>query len=486
MMKRVLLVAAVAVLIRTNTASAQSLTLLDGSGKPTARAVQGGTVTVAQTGLTCDPKTDAKVTIGANPAAAVRTPDGKWTVTVPASTPPAPHEVRLVCDGKGAAAWLTVIPTNPTVVCARNLTPTSTQARPARDACRADVVWELREGNQVQLEVYQYDQLKGSSDLKNVHLFLDGVELRNQTLQVAKKDDYSERWVLWTQLKFDDLDADNRKAWVQALQRALKNKEIEISAGPAGGPQWPTMARVAFNVYPTGWAAFTIVVVLALVIGTGVLAVKSNLLRGPACAAGPAPYSLARHQMAAWFIVVIGSYLFLMLITGRASTSSTALILIGISGATGLAAVVIDAQQNGQVARDRDALVAEEAALKDALDNAQTGLRAQLAAAPAGSTAAATLTAAIQAKTQRLAEVSALVQQPVAPRSPSRGWFKDLLSDENGISFHRLQIVTWTVVLVGVFARAVWRELAMPDFDNTTLALMGISSGTYLGFKLPQ
>jgi len=26
----------------------------------------------------------------------------------------------------------------------------------------------------------------------------------------------------------------------------------------------------------------------------------------------------------------------------------------------------------------------------------------------------------------------------------------------------------------------------MPEFDNTLLALMGISSGTYLGFKIPE
>jgi hypothetical protein len=26
----------------------------------------------------------------------------------------------------------------------------------------------------------------------------------------------------------------------------------------------------------------------------------------------------------------------------------------------------------------------------------------------------------------------------------------------------------------------------MPDFDNTLLALMGVSSGTYLGFKIPE
>lgn len=26
----------------------------------------------------------------------------------------------------------------------------------------------------------------------------------------------------------------------------------------------------------------------------------------------------------------------------------------------------------------------------------------------------------------------------------------------------------------------------MPEFDGTLLALMGISSGTYLGFKIPE
>jgi hypothetical protein len=114
-----------------------------------------------------------------------------------------------------------------------------------------------------------------------------------------------------------------------------------------------------------------------------------------------------------------------------------------------------------------------------------SGLRAQLASAEPGSTGAAQLTAAIQTKTQRLAEVTALLQKPASQVSPSRGWARDLLSDENGVSFHRLQIVGWTIVLAGVFVRAVWRELAMPDFDATTLALMGVSSSTYLGFKLP-
>jgi hypothetical protein len=30
------------------------------------------------------------------------------------------------------------------------------------------------------------------------------------------------------------------------------------------------------------------------------------------------------------------------------------------------------------------------------------------------------------------------------------------------------------------------QHLIMPEFDGTLLTLMGLSSGTYLGFKLPE
>lgn len=50
----------------------------------------------------------------------------------------------------------------------------------------------------------------------------------------------------------------------------------------------------------------------------------------------------------------------------------------------------------------------------------------------------------------------------------------------------RTQILVWTVVLIWIFARAIYDTLAMPDFDATLLGLMGISGGTYVGFKKPD
>jgi hypothetical protein len=44
----------------------------------------------------------------------------------------------------------------------------------------------------------------------------------------------------------------------------------------------------------------------------------------------------------------------------------------------------------------------------------------------------------------------------------------------------------WTIVLALVFVVSVYRLLGMPQFNDTLLALMGISSGTYLGFMIAE
>ena len=71
------------------------------------------------------------------------------------------------------------------------------------------------------------------------------------------------------------------------------------------------------------------------------------------------------------------------------------------------------------------------------------------------------------------------------PETP-KNFIHDILSDDNGISFHRFQMFGWTIVLIFIFIAKVYNDLAMPDFDATLLTLMGISGGTYVGFKLPK
>ena len=61
----------------------------------------------------------------------------------------------------------------------------------------------------------------------------------------------------------------------------------------------------------------------------------------------------------------------------------------------------------------------------------------------------------------------------------------DLLVEKGFVSFHRFQILVWTVVLGLMFVAGVYSETAMPEFNTTLLGLLGISGGTYVGFKLP-
>jgi len=65
----------------------------------------------------------------------------------------------------------------------------------------------------------------------------------------------------------------------------------------------------------------------------------------------------------------------------------------------------------------------------------------------------------------------------------SRGFLRDILEDENGITIHRFQMVAWTIVLTTVFVWQVAFYLKMPEFNASLLVMMGISSGTYLGYK---
>jgi hypothetical protein len=59
----------------------------------------------------------------------------------------------------------------------------------------------------------------------------------------------------------------------------------------------------------------------------------------------------------------------------------------------------------------------------------------------------------------------------------SENLLTDILSDEDGPSFHRFQVFAWTLVFGVIFVASVVQTLGMPTFGNTLLGLMGISGG---------
>ncbi len=211
------------------------------------------------------------------------------------------------------------------------------------------------------------------------------------------------------------------------------------------------------------------------------LVVSSNILRdsGPEPGAGRKTFSLGRTQMAVWFFIILGSYLLIWIITGdREVLPASALVLIGISSGTALGAVVIDSSKRAEAGSQIAALTQERTALTERV--------AQLQAL--GAAAADEAKRELIEKNARLPQLDAEMQVAKAKIASMRseGFFLDILTDENGISLHRFQISIWTVVLVVVFLASVYNSLAMPEFNSTLLALMGISNGTYIGFKFPE
>ncbi len=236
---------------------------------------------------------------------------------------------------------------------------------------------------------------------------------------------------------------------------------------------------LVLGVYPR-WAPVVVAGVGLLAVGLVLLGWRSMLLRDTS--AGPrqdGPFSLAKCQMAWWFALVVGAYLYIWLITGESNPpTGSVLALIGISSGTGLAAIVIDREKQYETEKKRTALNLELTALSERIGTLTK-------AAPATGTE---LYSELQQKSFRLNQVNAeLASVPPKRTTPlSKNFFLDLIRDGDGVSFHRFQIAIWTLVLTVVFIRSVSRDLAMPDFDATLLGLMGISSGTYLGFKFPE
>ena len=279
-------------------------------------------------------------------------------------------------------------------------------------------------------------------------------------------------------------DSDERKAWVLIFTEARRqtNGAVPISVGlPKDLQPFASDAFINLSVYPS-YTRYVVVGLVLLLIAVFVLGWQSDLLRDVTHGRPPAPakppYSLGRVQMAWWFCLVIAAYVYICLITKEINIlTGTAMALIGISAGTGLASVFVDNQK-----------IADEENQKISLQSERGVVQARIAVLTAAAPAAGTPEALeLQDRQKRLAEINALLNKfPAVHVIPSSKGFLDILKDGEGLSFHRFQIAIWTVVLGLVFIKSAFLDLVMPEFDTTLLGLMGISSGTYIGFKFPE
>jgi hypothetical protein len=287
-------------------------------------------------------------------------------------------------------------------------------------------------------------------------------------------------------------NGDNKKVWEPLLRDPFHNqtRPVEASVGLAGGAAVPAESEATFTLKVVNWAlnAYAwLALLIILLVAFGWLVVNRNILRdGPK----PHPYSLGRAQMAWWFFLIIISYVLIWLISGDQETITQSLLaLMGISAGTALGAVLIDTT-GGSAALSQAAT--DRLALQAAQQNAQqtvTMAQAAVTAAPADPVAQKNLAdaqAALAVVNAKLVAVNNLLNNVAKPPT-TRGFLRDILSDSEGTAgLHRFQIVVWTVVLGIIFIVSVLTKLSMPEFSATLLATMGISAGTYLGFKFPE
>jgi len=202
-----------------------------------------------------------------------------------------------------------------------------------------------------------------------------------------------------------------------------------VSLSVGADPQFSVRSEVAefyLEAVPRGWFFLFIVLAALFAFFIVTLSRRTSIIRSGHATVPPhrRPYSLSLFQMVFWFFLVIVAYVFMWLINDELDTiTESVLALIGIGAATAIGSTMIDKN-----------------------------------------------------KTQTAPEAADV----------SRGFVKDVLSDADGISLHRFQMFVWTLVLGVIFVASVYETLSMPEFSTTLLGLMGISSGTYLGFKVPE
>ncbi len=293
---------------------------------------------------------------------------------------------------------------------------------------------------------------------------------------------------------------ENKKAWIDllgapdaarkavAFSVGLENQTPFDSVYDQTRPQWLTVISPVYGIV-------ALVVVLVTFILLIWLARTTNLIRdGGACPVPGKrrPYNLGRTQMAFWFFLIYASYVTIWLITAALDTITASLLaLMGISAGTALSEAMIDSGKMSANANQLQSLAAEKQSLEQTIPDLQsqvTAINSKDTLRPEDTSNRDSLNNQLQTSRTRLAQINQQLQAltPSADAGVSKGFLRDVLSDASGYSFHRFQIFAWTIVLGIMFVSSVYNNLTMPEFSATLLGLMGISSGTYIGFKFPE
>src|SRR6266436_1959681 len=385
----------------------------------------------------------------------------------------------------------------------------------------ANVIYAQR-GDEIWVDIINFkdwvnslgDKKPQNHEIKDLILYLDHFPLLGiSPIYWYEGQEFTNKSVEYTRttVGFSLVRNDSSKpGWSHLLNQPVLNRKVIVSVGFPNGEEidsWVNPSQVTekdqqfyLTIIPKFRTAFGLIVILGALITFLALARHTHIIRDAAAPRRPdgqRPYSLARGQMAFWFFLVIASYFFLWIVTGDMDTLNTSVLgLIGISAGTALGSAFVDAskpisadssgnQPIVDVTRPHLEVLAE---LKKLRADTQKELEALQKAR-----------ALISPSDKHALDDNERRQNEVRERLANYGWqsayfawptwkgvMYDLLAENNLISFHRFQIFVWTLILGIMFVASVYNELAMPEFSATLLGLLGISAGTYVGFKLPE
>ncbi|HEV7590635.1 MAG TPA: hypothetical protein VGO40_21175 [Longimicrobium sp.] len=364
-------------------------------------------------------------------------------------------------------------------------------------------------GGRIRLRTVGVDEwAKAGHDASKLVLYLDG---RRMDGAVANRVSGARPPELWeVRLRRDPAARDAWEAVLGSPDSLMRY--VRVGLGPAAGPEFASAADSAVTlglvVARRGWLWLTATLWLLLIVGFVYLARTTGIIRdspapippppGDAPTVPPAPppsanplvaekraahvlrqrnlalrpYSMARSQMAFWFIVIATAFLAIWMITGdwHGVITTQALFLMGLGAGTALAAGTVEANTREVQATVADRMGALEVRRRElVVDKASRG-----PAAPA---------AVLDDEMRAVEETRAALRSDTPEAPASKGFFRDILSEKDGPALHRYQHFVWTLIVGAVFVIGAWQTLALPDLDATMLLLMGISAATYVGFK---
>lgn len=262
-------------------------------------------------------------------------------------------------------------------------------------------------GDFVRLHVVGLDGLLavGKIDLARFTLSLDDRSLPGLPIGVGTRGTDELRFELLPNAEGDN-DKALRRSWSKLLGKAKEeSRPVEVKLAYAEAPiavSAGAAPMLQLRVYEPRRLRIVLVGLALIVALLFWLAISSDIIRDSDPPEVPPkkrrPYSLARFQMAWWFILVVGAFLYVFALTGNYDTiTEQALILMGIAAATAVSASLIDTNKNGAALgkldelRPRQAAIAEEIRQsKSRLADLQSEEKTLLQRSAAGDSAATT------------------------------------------------------------------------------------------------